>query len=57
MHTFSMSDHERVFNIDYTLGGGRTPGVSILDSELYEMRFQFYHNNADELLISRVLSG
>ena len=30
---FSMSSHERVFNIDYTLGSGRTPGVSILDSE------------------------
>ena len=33
VHTFPMSDHERVFNIDYTLGSGRTPGVSILDSE------------------------
>ena len=29
-----MSDHERIFNIDYTLGSGRTPGVSIFDSEL-----------------------
>ena len=34
MHTFPMSSHERVFNIDYTLGSGRTPGVSIFDSEL-----------------------
>ena len=33
VHTFPMSDHERVFNIDDTLGSGRTPGVSILDSE------------------------
>ena len=30
---FPMSSHERVFNIDYTLGSGCTPGVSILDSE------------------------
>ena len=30
---FLMSSHEKVFNIDYTLGGGCTPGVSILDSE------------------------
>ena len=30
---FRMSDHERVFNIDYTLGGRHTPSVSILDSE------------------------
>ena len=29
-----MLDHERVFNIDYTLGSGHTPGVSIFDSEL-----------------------
>ena len=33
VHTFPMSSHERVFNIDYTLGSGHTPGVSILDSE------------------------
>ena len=33
VHTFPMSDHEKVFNIDYTLGGGRTLGVSILDRE------------------------
>ena len=33
LHTFPMLSHERVFNIDYTLGSGRTPGVSILDSE------------------------
>ena len=30
---FLMLGHERVFNIDYTVGSGRTPGVSILDSE------------------------
>ena len=30
---FPMSSHERVFNIDYTLGSGRTLGVSIIDSE------------------------
>ena len=28
---------EGFFNIDYTLGSGHTPGVSILDSELYEI--------------------
>ena len=33
VHTFPMSGHERVFNIDYTLGSGRTLAVSILDSE------------------------
>ena len=33
MRTFPMLSHEKVFNIDYTLGSGRTPGVSILDSE------------------------
>ena len=36
------------FNIDYTLGSGRTPGVSILDSEWWEMWLQFLSNNADE---------
>ena len=33
VHTFPMWSHERVVDIDYTLGSGRTPGVSILDSE------------------------
>ena len=37
-----------VFNIDYTLGSGRTPGVSILDSECYETWLQIQRNNADE---------
>ena len=36
MHTFPMSSHDRVFNIDYTLGSGCTPSVSILDSECVE---------------------
>ena len=32
---------EGFFNIDYTLGSGRTPSVSILDSEWCEIWLQF----------------
>ena len=41
VHTFPMPGHDRVFNIEYTLGIGRIPGVSILDSECYEIWLQF----------------
>ena len=30
MHTFPMSGHDRVFNIDFTLESGRTPGGQYL---------------------------
>ena len=37
-----------IFNIDYTLGSVRTPGVSILDSEWCEIWLQFQSNNANK---------
>ena len=52
-----MSSHERVFNIDYTLGSGRTPGVSILDSERYEHDYGFRAITLMSLLILLVLTG
>ena len=39
---------EGFFNIDYTLGSGRTLGVSILDSEWCEIWLQFWSHNANE---------
>ena len=55
MHTFPMSSHERVFNIDYTLGSGRTPGVSIFDSE-YSFR-EMMLMSLLVLLVLLVLTG
>ena len=48
VYTSPMSGHDRVFNIDYTLGSGHIPVVLILDSECYEIWLQFQSNNADE---------
>ena len=48
VYTFPMIGHDRFFNIDYTLESGCTPGVSILNSECYELWLQFQSNNADE---------
>ena len=57
VHTFSMSSHERVFNIDYTLGSGRTPGAQYLTVNDMKYDYGFRAITLMSLLIFLVWIG
>ena len=57
MHTFPMSDHERILNINYNLGSGRTPGSQYLIVNGVKYGYNFRELMLTNMLILLVLLG